>query len=109
LEYLFTGLTAILIVQLEPVLKERLSIDNTVVFRRSTARRKIRYQVIDSREELLSVIGTKFVQQLLLPKGKRGVVYIRSYTTGTIISTVLQYLSIIVGWIQPCIYLTDQL
>jgi superfamily II DNA helicase RecQ len=75
---------------LEPVLKERLSIDNAVVFRRSTARRTIRYQVIDSREEPPSVVGTKFVQQLSLPRGKRGVVYVRSYTTGTIISTALQ-------------------
>jgi len=90
LECPFTGLTATLIVQLEPVLKERLSIDNAVVFRRSTARRTIRYQVIDSREEPPSVVGTKFVQQLSLPTGKRGVVYVRSYTTGTIISTALQ-------------------
>jgi superfamily II DNA helicase RecQ len=92
LECPFTGLTATLMVQLEPVLKERLSIDNAVVFRRSTACCTIRYQVIDSREEPLSVVGTKFVQQLLLPKGKRGVVYVRSYTTGTIISTALQCL-----------------
>jgi hypothetical protein len=41
LECLFTRLTATLIVALEDVLRERLSIPNTVIFRRSIMRRTI--------------------------------------------------------------------
>ena len=54
----FTGLTATLMVDLEEVLRERLCIDNAVIFRRSTARRTIRYQVIDSKEEAPLVVAT---------------------------------------------------
>jgi len=85
----FTGLTATLMVELEEVLRERLSIDNAIIFRRSTARRTIRYQVIDSKEEAPSVVATQIVQGLQLPKGKRGVIYVQSYTTGAIISKAL--------------------
>ena len=85
----FTGLTATLMVELEDVLRERLCIDNAMIFRRSTARRTIRYQVIDSKEEAPSVLATEIVQGLQLPKDKRGVIYVRSYTTGNIISKAL--------------------
>jgi superfamily II DNA helicase RecQ len=85
----FTGLTATLMVVLEDVLRERLSIPNAVVFRRSTARRTIRYRVIDSGYEPPSSVATQFVQQLQLPRQERGVVYVRSYTTGKIISEAL--------------------
>jgi superfamily II DNA helicase RecQ len=72
----FTGLTATLMVELEEVLQERLSIDNAIIFRRSTARQTIRYQVIDSKEKAPSVVATQIVQGLQLLKGKRGVVYV---------------------------------
>src|SRR5450432_3128066 len=91
LECPFTGLTATLMVELEGVLCERLSIPNVVVFRRSTAHRTIRYQVIDSGNEAPLVVGTRFVQGLAPLKDKqRGVVYVRSYKTGRIISEALQ-------------------
>jgi superfamily II DNA helicase RecQ len=90
LECPFTGLTATLMVQLEGVLQERLCIPNAMIFRRSTARRTIRYQVVDSGKEAPLVVATRFVQELQLPSGKRGVVYVRSYATGQIISTALQ-------------------
>jgi len=86
----FTGLTATLMVELEQVLRERLCIDNAVIFRRSTARRTIRYRVRDTKDEVPSVVATKYVQQLQLAQEKRGVVYVRSYTTGGVISGALQ-------------------
>ena len=89
LECPFTGLTATLMVELEDVLRERLSIPNAVIFRRSTMRRTIRYQVMDSAHEAPSVVATRFVQQLQLPRQKRGVVYVRSYTTGKVMSEAL--------------------
>jgi superfamily II DNA or RNA helicase len=85
----FTALTATLMVELEEVLRERLCIDNAQIFRRSTARRTIRYSVVDSREEAPSVVATQIVQGLQLPPGKRGVVYVRSYATGDVMSEAL--------------------
>jgi superfamily II DNA helicase RecQ len=85
----FTGLTATLMVELEDVLRERLCIDNAMIFRRSTARQTIRYRVINSKEEAPSVMAMRIVQGLQLPKNKRGVVYVRSYTTGKIMSEAL--------------------
>jgi superfamily II DNA helicase RecQ len=79
-------------VELEDVLRERLSIDYAVVFCRSTARRTIRYRVKDSGDEAPSVVATEFVQQLQLPKGKRGVIYVHSYATGNVTSTAIQCL-----------------
>jgi superfamily II DNA helicase RecQ len=79
-------------VELEDVLQEQLSIDHAIVFYRSTARWTIRYQVKDSRDEAPSVAATEFVQQLQLPKGKRGVIYVRSYTTSNVTSTAIQCL-----------------
>jgi ATP-dependent DNA helicase RecQ len=89
LECPFTGLTATLMVALEDVLRERLSIPNAVIFRRSTMRRTIRYQVVDSANEAPSVVASRFVQQLQLASQKRGVVYVRSYTTGKVMSEAL--------------------
>jgi superfamily II DNA helicase RecQ len=86
----FTGLTATLIVALEDVLRERLSIPNAMIFRRSTMRRTIRYQIVDSKNMLTSTMATQFVQQLQLPNRKRGVTYVRDYQTGRIISEALQ-------------------
>jgi superfamily II DNA helicase RecQ len=100
LECPFTALTATLMVQLEDILCERLCIPNAIIFRRSTARRTIRYSVMDSGNEPASVVATRYVQQLELSSGsssgsgsdstKRGVVYVRSYVTGQLISTALQ-------------------
>jgi superfamily II DNA helicase RecQ len=58
LDYPFTGLTATLMAALEDVLQERLSIPNAVIFRRSTMRRTIRYQVIDSKNKPTSTVAT---------------------------------------------------
>ena len=52
-------------------------------------RRTIRYQVMDSGNKPTSTIATQHVQQLQLPNGKRGVVYVRNYNTGQIISEAL--------------------
>jgi superfamily II DNA helicase RecQ len=78
----FTRLTATLMVALEDVLRERLSIPNAVIFRRSTVRRTIRYQVMDSKNKPTSTVATQFAQQLQLPHGKRGVIYVCDYKTG---------------------------
>ena len=70
----FTGLTATLMVQLEEVLKERLCIPKAVVFQRSTARRTIRYRVMDSRYKAVTKEAVEFIKQLpALPQGKKGV------------------------------------
>jgi hypothetical protein len=86
----FTCLTATLIVQLEDVLRDQLLIPKAQLFRRSTARRTIRYNVQDSGDEAPSVFGLKVIQSLVLPAGKRGVIYVRSYATGEMISGALK-------------------
>lgn len=85
----FTCLTATLMVQLEDVLREKLLIPEARLFRRSTARRTIRYSVQDSGDEAPSAFGLKVIQRLVLPAGKRGVVYVRSYATGGAVSGAL--------------------
>jgi superfamily II DNA helicase RecQ len=85
----FTGLTATLMGALEDVLRDRLRIPNAIIFRRSTARRTIQYQVTDSGSKLPSEVAMQFIQQLQLPMGKRGVIYVRTYATGQIISEAL--------------------
>ncbi|OAF54167.1 hypothetical protein VC83_09522 [Pseudogymnoascus destructans] len=87
----FTALTATLMVELEDVLRDRLLIEDAVLLRRSTARPTIRYQVQDSKEEAASAVGLRLLERLLyLPDGKRGVVYVRSYATGDLISSALE-------------------
>jgi superfamily II DNA helicase RecQ len=86
----FTGLTATLMVDLEDVLRERLCIDNAQIFRRSTARKAIRYQVRDSKNEVPSDVAIKYTQQVRLSPGKRGVIYVRSYETGGVVSRALE-------------------
>ena len=86
----FTALTATLMIELEDVLKERLCIENAKIFRRNTARKTIRYQVRDSKDEAPSDIAIKYVQQVTLGPGKRGVIYVRSYDTGGLISRELK-------------------
>lgn len=86
----FTGLTATLMVALEDVLRERLCIDNAAIFRRSTARKTIRYQVKDSKDEAPSDVAIKYVQQVNLQPGQRGVIYVRSYETGGVVREALK-------------------
>lgn len=86
----FTGLTATLMVDLEDVIRERLCIDNAQIFRRSTARKTIRYQVRDSKNEAPSDVAIKYIQQIHLRAGTRGVVYVRSYQTGGVVSGALE-------------------
>jgi superfamily II DNA helicase RecQ len=89
LECPFTGLIATLMVALEGVLRERLSIPNAEVFRRSTAQRTIQYRVMDSENKPASTTAIQFVQQLHLPSQKKGVIYVRDYATGRRISEAL--------------------
>lgn len=77
--------------QLKDVLRDKLLIPEARLFRRSTARRTIRYSVQDSRNEAPSVFGLRIVQSLVLPAGKRRMIYVRSYTTGETISGVFKY------------------
>jgi superfamily II DNA helicase RecQ len=44
---------------------------------------------VDSANEALLVVASRFVQQLQLASQKRGVVYVQSYTTGKVISEAL--------------------
>jgi superfamily II DNA helicase RecQ len=85
----FTCLTAILIMQLEDILQEKLLIPEAQLFRRSTTRYTIRYSVQDSRDKAPSVFRLKVIQGLVLLAGKRGVIYICSYATGEMISRAL--------------------
>lgn len=86
----FTCLTATLMPELEEVLRDRLLIPSAKLFRRSTARRTIRYGVRDCRDEAPSVFGIRLVQKLVLPSHKRGVVYVRSYQAGEVVSSALK-------------------
>jgi len=86
----FICLTATLMVQLEPVLRANLLIPQAELFRRGTMRRTIRYTVQDSKERPPSEVATQLVRSLPLPPGKRGVIYVRSYQTGAVISSALQ-------------------
>jgi superfamily II DNA helicase RecQ len=90
MDYPFTCLTVTLIVQLEDVLREKLLIPETRLFRQSIIHYTIRYSIQDSGNEILSVFGLKVIQDLVLPVGKWGVIYIRSYVTGETISGALQ-------------------
>jgi hypothetical protein len=87
----FTYLTVILIVQLEDILQEKLLIPETRLFRQFTIYYTIHYSIQDSGNEVLLVFGLKVIQGLVLPAGKRGVIYIRNYIIGEIISRILQY------------------
>jgi superfamily II DNA helicase RecQ len=86
----FICLTATLIVDLEWTLQKRLCIEQAQLFRRSTARPTIQYRVQDSQDEPLSEVAIKLIQQLVLPARKRGVIYVRSYKTGEVVSEALQ-------------------
>ena len=77
-------------VQLEDVLRDKLLIPNAWLFRRSTARRTIRYSVQDSGDEAPSVFRLKVIQGLVLLARKRGVIYVQSYATREMTSGALE-------------------
>jgi hypothetical protein len=67
--------------------------EKAVSFRRSTVQQTIRYRVINSRQESLSDIGIRFVQQLPAFTDcttQRRVIYIYSYITGEVVSSALK-------------------
>ncbi len=86
----FTCLTATLPVQLERVLRANLLLEQAQLFRWSTMRKTIRYQVIDSLDLSPSQAGLDLIQSLSFSPGERGIIYVRSYATGNIISSELQ-------------------
>jgi len=90
LECPFTGLTATLMVELEGLLKERMCIDNVEIFRRNTARKSIRYQVRDSKDHVPSEVAIQHVQNIQLQPKQRGIIYVRSYNIGGVISSKLK-------------------
>jgi hypothetical protein len=91
LECPFTGLTATLMVELEHVLRRQLCIENAKIFRQSTTRKTIRYQVRDSGKQPLLPQVVKFIEEVgPLASGKRGVVYVRSYQAGNKLSAELE-------------------
>ena len=87
----FTCLTATLLVSLEHVLKERLLIQQATLFRRSTMRRTIRYTVRDVGKRFPSEVAEELIPSLPLPPGQRGVIYVRSYATGTALQETLGF------------------
>jgi len=78
----FTCLTATLLTTLEPVLRANLLLTNAQIYRQSTMRPTIRYRVIDCDQEDAWEVGVRVIQQLALPRGSRGVIYVRSYIQG---------------------------
>jgi ATP-dependent DNA helicase RecQ len=91
LECPFTGLTATLMVELEHVLRRQLCIENAKIFRQSTTRKTIWYQVCDIGEAPLLPQVIKFVEDIgQLARGKRDVFYVRSYQAGNRLSAELE-------------------
>jgi superfamily II DNA helicase RecQ len=78
----FTCLTATLLTTLEPVLRDNLLLQHALLYRQSTIRRTIRYQVIDCQLQGLWETAEPIVRRLPLPPGSRGVIYVRSYAQG---------------------------
>lgn len=78
----FTGLTATLMPRLEKVLTQALLVEDATIFRRSTARRTLRYRVVDSGDNPPSEVTLALIDQQPLPAGKRGVIYVRGRATG---------------------------
>ena len=78
----FTCLTATLLIILEPVLRANLLLTHALIYRQSTMRPTIRYQVIDCHRQGLWETAEPLIRRLPLPLGSRGVIYVRSYTQG---------------------------
>jgi len=82
LECRFTCLTATLLITLEPVLRANLLLQHAQIYRQSTMRRMIRYQVVDCHRQGLWEAAKPLIRGLPLPLGSRGVIYVRSYAQG---------------------------
>jgi hypothetical protein len=78
----FTCLTATLLTVLEPVLRANLLLGHAQIYRQSTMRPTIRYQVIDCDEQELWEFAEPLIRRLPLPPATRGVIYVRSYAQG---------------------------
>ena len=78
----FTCLTATLLIILEPVLRANLLLTHAPIYRQSTMRRTIRYQVIDCHGQDPWETAEPLIQRLPLPLGSRGIIYVRSYAYG---------------------------
>lgn len=85
----FTCLTATLMVALEGQLRKQLMLPETAIFRRSTMRPRIRYSVVNSRTVAPMKIVVEMVKQRPLASGKKGVIYVRTYHVGEVVSTEL--------------------
>jgi superfamily II DNA helicase RecQ len=77
---------------LKDVLKEQLCIKNTQVFQQNTLQKTIWYKVRDSKDKAPSDIAIKYVQQMILGPRQQGVIYVQSYETRRVISSVLECL-----------------
>ncbi|KIM92474.1 hypothetical protein OIDMADRAFT_68761, partial [Oidiodendron maius Zn] len=77
----FTCLTATLLPVLEPVLRANLLLAYAQLYRQSTIRRTIRYQVIECQQDIWET-AEPLIRGLPLPLGSRGVIYVRSYMQG---------------------------
>ena len=78
----FTCLTATLLTTLEPVLRANLLLEHAQLYRQSTIRPTIRYQVVDCHGQGLWETAEPLLRRLPLPPASRGVIYVRSYTQG---------------------------
>ena len=85
----FSCLTATLMVALEGQLRKQLMLPETEIFRRSTMRSRIRYSVVNSRTVAPMKIVVEMVKQRPLASGKKGVIYVRTYHVGEVVSTEL--------------------
>ena len=87
----FTCLTATLMVALEGKLRKQLMLSETQVFRRSTSRPRIKYAVINSGRVAPMKVAIDMIkgQALALAGGKKGVIYVRTYGVGNIVSDQL--------------------
>ena len=85
----FTCLTATLMVALEGKLRKQLMLAETQIFRRSTMRPRIRYEVVNSGRMAPMKVAIDMVKGQELARGKKGVVYVRTYAVGATVSDQL--------------------
>ena len=78
-------------VRLEGKFRQQLLLLDALLFRCSTVRLQIQYQVINSQDRTPSTVRLEIVRQIgPLPSGKRGVIYVRTYSTGNVVQDKLQ-------------------
>lgn len=85
----FTCLTATLMVALEGRLRKQLMLPETEIFRRSTVRPRIRYSVVNSHTRAPMKMAIEMVRKRPLARGKKGIIYVRTYHVGEIVSAEL--------------------